>query len=404
VFDVTRKTFDEVMVPNYNPSDVIPVRGEGSRLWDSEGREYIDMACGIAVTGLGHCNPKLVAALTEQASKLWHVSNIMTNEPALRLASRLTEVTFADKIYFANSGAEANEAALKLARKYASIHGAPEQREILAFNNSFHGRTLFTVSAGGQEKYTQGFEPLPGGIRHIDYNDIAALEQSVSSKTCAVIVELVQGEGGVLPADPAFIRRARELCDQFGALLIFDEVQTGNLRSGKLFAYQAYGITPDVLTTAKGMGGGFPIGAMLCTDKAAASLSFGTHGSTYGGNALGCAVALAVLEQLTDPALEANVAARSAQLFESLSRLSERYGLFGKPRGMGLLVGAPMSAAWAGKAKQLVQAAMGEGVWVLVAGPDVMRFVPPLTMSEAELEAAMSRLERACAKLADGKA
>jgi succinylornithine transaminase family protein len=369
---VNRQTFNEVMVPNYAPADIIPVRGQGSRIWDQQGREYLDFACGIAVTALGHCHPKVVKALTDQANRLWHLSNVMTNEPALRLAKKLTELSFAERVFFCNSGGEANEAAFKLARKWGN-NQSPDKNEIISFYNAFHGRTLFTVSVGGQEKYTKGFEPLPGNITHLPFNDLDALEDHISAKTCAVVLEPVQGEGGILPATDAFIKGVRALCDLHNVLLIFDEVQTGNGRCGSLFAYQQLGVTPDVLTTAKGLGGGFPIGAMLTTAKIAETLAFGTHGSTYGGNPLGCAVAEAVLDEVTSADIAANIKARSQQLREGLTALAKKFGVFDGVRGMGLLLGAPMSAAWKGRAKDVVNAALRQGLWVLIAGPDVPR-------------------------------
>ena len=397
---VTRKTFDEVMVPNYAPSDIIPVRGQGSRLWDQQGREFLDLACGIAVTGLGHCHPKLVDALTEQANKLWHLSNVMTNEPALKLASRLVELTFADRVFFCNSGAEANEAAFKLARKHASGKFGPHKNQIISFFNAFHGRTLFTVSVGGQAKYTQGFEPLPGGITHLPYNDVEALRAAVGEQTCAIVLEPMQGEGGLMPATPEFIRAARELCDRFNALLIFDEVQTGNGRTGTLYAYEQFGVVPDVLTTAKGIGGGFPLGAMLAKADAAASLAFGTHGSTYGGNALACAVGLAAVDEISSSAVLANVNARSEQLREGILVSARKHGLFSGVRGLGLLLGAPLVDAWKGRAKDIVNAGMRHGVWTLVAGPDVLRLAPPLNITEADLAEGLRRLDLAVAELA----
>ncbi|MDR3415454.1 MAG: aspartate aminotransferase family protein [Nevskia sp.] len=396
---MTRATFNEVMVPNYAPAEMVPVRGAGSRLWDQQGREYIDFANGIAVTLLGHCHPKLVEALTTQAGKLWHLSNVMTNEPALRLARKLVDATFADRVFFCNSGAEANEAAFKLARRYGNTRSNGRQNQIISFYNAFHGRTLFTVSVGGQAKYTQGFEPLPGAIKHLPYNDLATLEEEISGETCAVVMELVQGEGGILPAAPEFVAGARKLCDQHGALLIFDEVQTGMGRSGKLFAHEHYGVTPDVLTSAKGLGGGFPIGAMLCTEAAAQVLQFGTHGSTYGGNPLACAVAEAVLDIVNDPLLLAGVETRAGLLREGLDRIAKRYGMFEPARGFGLLVGAPMSAEWKGRAKDVVNAALRQGLWALVAGPDVLRIAPSLIVPEADLAEGLKRLDAACAEL-----
>lgn len=395
---VSRQTFNEVMVPNYNPADIVPVRGAGSRFWDQDGREYVDFAGGIAVCVLGHAHPKLIAALTEQAQKLWHLSNVMTNEPALKLAQRLIELTFAERVFFCNSGAEANEAAFKLARRWGNLQN-PQKNEIISFENAFHGRTLFTVSVGGTPKYAQGFEPLPGAITHLPFNDLTALEKAISSKTCTVVLEPVQGEGGVTPATDAFIRGARALCNKHNALLIFDEVQTGNGRSGDLYAYMGLGVTPDVLTTAKGLGGGFPIGAMLTTAKIAETLAFGTHGSTYGGNPLGCAVAAAVLEEITQPVLMGNVKARSQQLRDGLNAIGKRHGIFDAARGHGLLMGAPLSASWLGRAKDVTAAALKQGLWCLVAGPDVLRFAPALNISEADVADGLKRLDAACAQL-----
>lgn len=398
--NVTRQTFNEVMVPNYQPAAMVPVRGEGARFWDQQGREYVDLAGGIAVNSLGHANPKLVAALTEQASKLWHVSNVMTNEPALKLAKKLTQATFADRVFFCNSGAEANEAAFKLARLWGNKQ-AEGKNQIISFDNAFHGRTLFTVTVGGTPKYSQGFGPLPGNVTHLPFNDLAALEKAMSDKTCAVVLEPVQGEGGVTPATEEFLKGAHDLCEKHNALLIFDEVQTGNGRCGHLYAYMGSGVTPDIMTTAKGLGGGFPIGAMLTTADLAETLAFGTHGSTYGGNALACAVAGAVFDEITGSEIMANVQARGEQLRAGLDAIGKRYGTFGPARGKGLLVGAPMSDAWTGRAKDIVNAGLAQGVWCLVAGPDVLRFAPPLNISEAEVAEGLKRLDAACAALCE---
>jgi succinylornithine transaminase family protein len=397
--NVTRQTFNEVMVPNYQPADIIPVRGAGSRVWDQNGREYVDFACGIAVTALGHCHPKLVEALQRQSQQLWHLSNVMTNEPALRLAKKLCEKTFAERVFFCNSGAEANEAAFKLARRHGSTKFGPHKNEIISFHNAFHGRTLFTVSVGGQEKYTKGFEPLPGGITHLPFNDVSALSAAISDKTCAVVIEPVQGEGGILPATPEFLRAARELTKKYGALLIFDEIQTGVGRSGHLYAYMGTEVVPDVITSAKGLGGGFPIGAMLTTAAIAESLPFGTHGSTYGGNPLGCAVGEAVIDIVSDPVTLAGVKARAKLASDGLATLARKYGLFDAPRGAGLLLGAPMTAPWKGKAKEVVNAGLRHGVWTLVAGPDVLRLAPALNIPEADIAEGLMRLEAACADL-----
>lgn len=396
---VTRATFDDVMVPNYVPSAVIPVRGEGSRLWDTYGKEYIDFAGGIAVTALGHSHPTLVSVMREQAGQLWHLANVMTNEPALRLAKKLTQKTFADKVFFCNSGGEANEAAFKLVRRYAFDHYGPEKHEIIAFNKSFHGRTLFTVSVGGQPKYKEGFEPTPKGISHCDYNDIEQLKTLISDKTCAVVMEPIQGEGGIIPADIEFAKQVRALCDQYNALLVYDEVQSGVGRTGTLYAYEQLGVTPDVLTTAKALGNGFPVGAMLATNDAAKSLGFGTHGSTYGGNPMACAIAEAVLDIVDTPDVLEGVQQRHDLFFKGLNAINAKYSVFKDIRGMGLLIGAEVSDAYKGNAKAFVTAALEEGLFLLVAGPDVVRMAPSLIIPEADIAEGLARLEKAVAKV-----
>jgi succinylornithine aminotransferase len=395
---VTRATFDQVMVPNYNPAGFIPVRGAGSRVWDQNDREFIDLAGGIAVNGLGHCHPELVAALTEQANKLWHVSNGFTNEPVLRLARLLTDLTFADRAFFCNSGAEANEAAFKLARKYGYDRFGAEKHQIISCKNSFHGRTLFTVSVGGQAKYTEGFAPIPAGIDHVAFNDIEALERMVSARTCAVVIEPIQGEGGVMPADLAFLQAARRLCDQYDAVLIFDEVQTGVGRSGALYTYMEYGVEPDILTSAKALGGGFPIGAMLVRAEIAKSFSPGTHGSTYGGNPLASAVALRAVEIISRPDVLAGVKQRHQRLVAGLHAINAKYPVFSDIRGMGLLLGCELAPQYAGRSRDLVMAAQAEGVLVLVAGPGVVRLAPSLVIAEDDIDQGLARLEAALAK------
>ena len=397
---VNRSDFDHFMVPNYAPMSFIPVRGEGSRIWDQQGQERIDLTGGIAVTSLGHCHPALVKALQEQAQKLWHISNIYTNEPALRLARKLCEATFAERVFFANSGAEANEACLKLVRRYAHNTVGADKDEIIATFNGFHGRTLFTVSVGGQPKYAEGFGPKPEGINHVPYNDSDALRTAVSEKTCAIMVEPIQGEGGVLPAKQEFLQAARDLCDQCGALLIFDEVQSGMGRSGHLFAYQHYGVTPDVLSSAKSLGGGFPIGAMLTTAKVAEHFSVGTHGTTYGGNLLASVVAEAVLDVVNQHDVLEGIKQRQEWFKSRLKQIGERYGVFKEIRGLGLLLGCVMSDSWAGKAGEVMKAAHDEGVMVLVAGLDVLRLAPSLVITEKEVKQGLDSLEKAISKLA----
>ena len=399
---VQRADFDQVMVPVFAPAEFIPVRGEGSRVWDQDGRERIDLTGGIAVNVLGHAHPALVQALTEQAGQLWHVSNVYTNEPALRLAKQLVEATFADRVFFANSGAEANEAAFKLARRYGHNTGGAEKCEIIAALNSFHGRTLFTVSVAGQPKYSEGFGPKIEGITHVPFNDLEALRAAISDKTCAVVLEPIQGEGGVMPAEQAYLDGVRALCDQHDALLIFDEVQSGVGRSGQLYAYMHYGVNPDILTSAKSLGGGFPIGAMLATERVAQHFGVGVHGTTYGGNPLACAVAGAVLDIVNTPAGLSGVTARSAYFRAELLRMGEEYGIFSQVRGMGLLLGAVLSEAWKGRAGDVMKAALQEDLMILQAGPDVVRLAPSLIISEEDMTDGLARLERALARLTAG--
>ncbi|UTM57568.1 aspartate aminotransferase family protein [Photobacterium sp. CCB-ST2H9] len=396
---VGRQTFDEVMVPCYAPMQIIPVKGKGARVWDQDDREYIDFAGGIAVSCLGHCHPAMVSALKEQSEKIWHLSNVMTNEPALRLAKKLTEVSFAEKVFFANSGAEANEAALKLARRYAADKFGPEKDEIIAFKQGFHGRTFFTVTVGGQAAYSDGFGPKPQSVTHLPYNDLESLAAHISDRTCAVMMEPLQGEGGIVSPTNEFIQGVRELCDKHNALLIFDEVQTGNGRTGEFYAYQGLGVTPDILSTAKSLGGGFPIGAMLTTTELAQHLKIGTHGSTYGGNPLACAVAEAVVEEVTKPEVLAGVKEREQWFRDGIEKINAQYPIFSEVRGKGLLLGAALNEDWQGRARDVLLAAGEEGLMVLVAGTNVVRFTPSLVIEKADVEEGMARLERAIAKL-----
>lgn len=383
------------LTPNFTFAPMIPAKGLGSRVWDTEGREYLDLAGGIAVNALGHCHPVLVQALTEQAHKLWHVSNIYTTEAAQNLAQKLVQHTFADKVFFCNSGAEANEAALKLARKYARDHFGAEKNEIIACVNAFHGRTLFTVSVGGQPKYSQDFAPLPQGITHIPFNDCAALQQAISDKTCAVIIEPIQGESGVLPATDEFLRTARQLCNQYQAALIFDEVQTGMGRTGKLFAYEHSGVLPDILSSAKALGSGFPIGAMLTTNQFAPSFSVGTHGSTFGGNPLACAVAAAAFDLIQDPQTLNHVQQQGEQLLRGLQAIGTETGVFQAVRGQGLLIGAVLAEAYQGRASEITAAALQQGLMILVAGGNVLRFAPSLLLNDEDLALGLEKLRLA---------
>ncbi|CAM3803521.1 bifunctional acetylornithine/succinyldiaminopimelate transaminase [Rahnella victoriana] len=397
---VDRGTFDKVILPVYSPAKFIPVKGKGSRVWDQQGTEYVDFAGGIAVTALGHCHPALVKALHEQGETLWHLSNVFTNEPALRLAQKLIDATFADRVFFANSGAEANEAAFKLARYYASHRHSPYKSKIIAFHNAFHGRTLFTVSVGGQPKYSDGFGPKPADIVHVPFNDLDAVKAVIDDHTCAIVVEPVQGEGGVTSATPEFLQGLRELCDKHQALLVLDEVQSGMGRSGKLFSYMHYGVTPDILTTAKALGGGFPVSAMLATEDVASVMEPGKHGTTYGGNPLACAVAEAALDIINTPEVLAGINERREKFISALEAINQKYHIFSEFRGQGLLIGAELSDAYKNRAGEFHAAAADCGLMMLVAGPNVMRFAPSLVIDFADIEEGMERFEKAVAKVA----
>lgn len=386
--------------PNYKPREMILDRGKGARVWDLDGGEYIDLSAGIAVCSLGHQDPDLMAAMTEQMHKLWHTSNVFFTEPPIRLAEKLVETSgFAERVYLCNSGAEANEAAIKLVRKYAADHGrGPERRNIITFTGSFHGRTLAAVTATAQPKYQQGYEPLPGGFVYCEhFNDEAAIEALVDEHTCAILVEPVQGEGGVMPAKPGYLKHLRALCDKAGALLVLDEIQAGMGRTGTLYAHTQDGVVPDIVTLAKALGGGVPIGAMLVGPKAADTFQFGSHGSTFGGNPIMAAVGLAALTKLNRPDVLENVGLRAEQLRETLADMDRTLGMFKEVRGRGLMIGAELRVPWAGNANALADAARRAGVLVLVAGPNVLRFLPPLTITEAELTEGLQRLQRALA-------
>lgn len=399
---VTRELFDEVMVPNYNPAAMIPVRGLGSRVWDQAGDEYLDFAGGIAVNVLGHCHPQLVAALKEQGEKLWHLSNVLTNEPALRLAKKLTDATFAQRVYFANSGAEANEAALKLARRFALEQFGAHKEQIISFKQGFHGRTFFTVTVGGQPAYSDGFGPKPGGVDHVDYNDLDALRAMMSDNTCAVMMEPLQGEGGIISPTQEFVQGVRDLCDQHNALLIFDEVQSGMGRTGELYAYMGLGVVPDILTTAKALGGGFPIGAMLTTAPIAAHLKVGTHGSTYGGNPLACAVAERVLDIVNTPEVLTGVKGKEQLFRDGIQKINEKYQVFSEIRGKGLLLGCALNEKFAGRSREFLVASANEKLMCLIAGANVVRFAPSLIIPDADIKEGLARFERAVAAVVNG--
>ena len=385
-------------LPVYRPRDVVLDHGKGSRVWDTEGREYIDLGAGIAVNALGHQDPDLLEALTTQAHKLWHTSNVFYSEPPLRLAEALVEASgFAQRVFLCNSGTEANEAAIKLVRKWAATQGRDaDKRVIVTFRGSFHGRTLAAVTATAQPKYQEGYEPLPSGFRYLDFNDLAQLESAFAQgDVAAVMLEPVQGEGGVLPAAPGFLKRVRELCDQYDALLVLDEIQCGMGRTGTLFAHVQDDVQPDIVTLAKALGCGFPIGAMLAGPKVAQTMQFGAHGTTFGGNPLAASVARVALRKLSSPELLANVARQSRALRDGLLRINTSLDLFDEVRGRGLMLGAVLKDAHKGKAGSILDFAAAHGLLVLQAGPDVLRFVPPLNLTDEDLAEGLARLEAA---------
>jgi len=373
---------------------VVLVRGRGDRLWDSDGKEYLDFAAGIAVDVLGHCHPKVVEAIKAQAEALLHVSNLYHIEPQIRLAQALCEHSFADKVFFCNSGAEANEAAIKLARRYAKVRWDPDRYEIVCMRDSFHGRTMATLTATGQEKHQRGFEPLLPGFKHIPFNDLRAAEQAIGSRTCAVLVEPIQGEGGVRVPDDDYLPALRQLCSDRDVLLMLDEVQTGMGRTGRLFAYEHWGIEPDVMTLAKALGGGLPIGAMLAKEEVASAFVPGSHASTFGGSPFITAAALAALTAIIEERLPQRAAKIGAYFLGRLRELVQRYPYAKEARGKGLILALELGVP----AKPIVDRCLQLGLLILTAGDQILRFVPPLIIGEAEVDEALSILDHALAE------
>ncbi|WP_374558551.1 acetylornithine transaminase [Thermomonas sp.] len=388
----------EVLLPVYKQREMILERGQGARVWDSAGRDYVDFAAGIAVCSLGHCDPELTAALVEQAGRLWHTSNVFYSEPPLRLAQELVAASrFAERAFLCNSGAEANEAAIKLVRKWAAGQGrAPDRRVIVTCKGSFHGRTLAAVTATAQPKYQEGYEPLPGGFRYVDFNDAAQLEAAMAAgDVAAVLLEPVQGEGGVMPAAPGYLQAVRALCDRHDALLVLDEIQAGMGRTGSLFAHWQDAVAPDIVTLAKALGGGFPIGALLAGPKVAQSMQYGAHGTTFGGNPLAAAVARVALRMLASDDIVANVRRQERALRDGLDAINRDLDLFAEVRGRGLMLGAVLKPEHAGKAGAIGDLAAAHGLLLLQAGPDVLRFVPALNIDDDAIADGLARLRSA---------
>jgi len=401
-------TFTQAPIQTDQPSHLMPVfgrqpisfvRGRGAYLYTADGTEYLDALTGIAVCGLGHSHPEVTQAIAEQAGTLIHTSNLFEVPWQTAAAQKLAQVAGMEEVFFSNSGAESNEGAIKIARKFGHLQGITTPKIIVA-DHSFHGRTLATLSATGNKKVQEGFGPLVEGFIRVPFGDVEAIEEAAIQHPdiVAILVEPIQGEGGVITADPEFLKGLRELCDQHGAVLIFDEVQTGVGRTGALYAYMNTEVTPDILTTAKALGGGFPIGAMITTDKYANMYAVGDHGTTYGANPLASAVANAVFGFINTPEVLNGVRTRAQIFAEGLKRLNERFGLFEEVRGQGLLIGCVLKAEYAGKAKDIVTLAGEEGLLALVAGPNVVRFTPSLIIPEADIEVGLQRFERALAR------
>ncbi|SFR33621.1 acetylornithine/N-succinyldiaminopimelate aminotransferase [Yoonia tamlensis] len=384
------------ILPTYSRAPLTFVSGEGSWLTEQDGRRFLDLGAGIAVNALGHANPALVEALTTQAQAVWHLSNLYNIPAQQKLADALVDATFADTVFFTNSGTEACELAVKMARKYWYDKGQPDRGEIITFTGSFHGRSAAGIAAAGSEKMTKGFGPLLPGFTHLEFGDMAALAAAVTDQTAAVLIEPVQGEGGIRPVPDADLKAMRDLCDTHGALLIFDEVQCGMGRTGKLFAHEWAGVTPDIMMVAKGIGGGFPLGAVLATENAASGMTAGTHGSTYGGNPLACAVGAKVMEIIADDAFLAEVNRKAGLLRQKLEGLVAAHpDVFEAVRGAGLMLGLKCKAV----NTDIVAAGYAQGVLTVPAADNVIRLLPPLTITDADIAAAVDKIDAAAAQL-----
>ena len=396
---VTRKQFNDYMMPVYNPAHFIPVKAKGSIVWDSKNKKYIDFASGIAVTSLGHCYPPLVKVLNDQSKKIWHLSNAMTNAPALNLAKSLCKHTFADKVFFANSGAEAMEAAIKTARKYANLKYGKNKNEIVAFADAFHGRTMMTIALNGSERMTSGFGPMPAGIKHHPYNDEKGLEKLINKKTAAVVIELVQGEAGIIKAKRGFLAKIKKLCKENNALIIVDEVQSGVGRTGSLFAYEQFNINPDILTCAKGLGNGFPIGAILTKNHIAESMQVGAHGTTFGGNPLACSVALEVINTVSKKRLLSNVSKKEKLFIKKLDVINAKLNCFERINTAGLWIGCKLKVTDSINLDTVLQQCYKNGLMVLKANNNTIRIAPSLIIEDKLINLGLDILEKSISQL-----
>ncbi len=387
------------LLSNYAPADLSFEKGEGPYLYGNDGRRYLDFAAGIAVSALGHAHPRLIAAVTDQASKVWHVSNLFRIPGQEKLAQKLVDATFADAVYFCNSGAEANECAIKMVRKYFSEKGQPGKYRILAFEGSFHGRTLATIAAAGQDKLLEGFGPVVEGFDHVPAGDIEVVKAAITDETAAIMIEPVLGEGGIRVVEPAFLRALRELCDENDLLLVFDEIQTGMGRTGKLFAYEHAGITPDIMSSAKALGGGFPVGACLAVEKVAKAMTAGSHGSTYGGNPLAMAVAGAVVDTITEEGFLDHVVEMGNHLKQGLAGVVDRHpDIFEELRGIGLHLGLKCKV----ENTIVFNTLLKHGVLTAKGGDNVVRLLPPLIIEDAQISEIVEKLDAVCKELEDG--
>ncbi|MBM4272147.1 MAG: acetylornithine transaminase [Deltaproteobacteria bacterium] len=384
---------NKIIMATYRRFPVVLVRGEGTRVWDKDGKEYIDFVAGIAVCSLGHSHPKVIEAIAKQAGILTHVSNLYHIEPQITYARILVENSFADRVFFCNSGAEANEAAIKLARKYAHERTKGDQYELITMKDSFHGRTLATITATGQTKFQIGFAPLPEGFKYVPFNEIPALESAITEKTCGIMLEPIQGEGGIKIPDADYLKKVREICDEKGLLMILDEVQVGMGRTGTLFAYEQFGIKPDIVTLAKAVGNGFPVGVMLATEKVASAFQPGNHASTFGGNPLAMAASIATMETIMHDGVLDNVVKMGEYLRTKLQELKRTHSLIKEIRGRGLIVGAELTV----EGTDIVAGCMEKGLLINCTSGNVLRFVPPLIVEKSDIDIAVGILDEVMA-------
>ena len=380
---VTRTDFNRYMMPTYKPAEFVPSKAKGSLVWDKQNKKYIDFASGIAVSSLGHCHPILNKALADQSKKIWHLSNLLTNEPALRLAKIFCKQTFAEKVFFANSGAEAVEGAIKTARKYAYLNISKKKNEIVSFSDAFHGRTMMAIALNGSDRFIEGFGPMPEGIKHHPFNEEKNLEKAITKKTAAVILELVQGEAGIIKAKKGFVQKIKKLCKQNKALLIIDEVQSGAGRTGTLFAYEQFGVKPDIMCCAKGIGGGMPIGAILTSSEIAECMQLGSHGSTFGGNPLACAVAEQVMTMLSKKSLLNGVKKKEKLFLNELKEINKEFKCFDAIRSSGLWIGCKLNVTENFNLDTMMKACYAKGLMILKANNNTIRIAPSLIIEDA---------------------